>query len=325
MGKRDFLSISQLSREEIDRILSRSAEYVSGSRVPASPGILAGRGIGLIFEKSSTRTRVSFEMAIYQLGGYPIFLAAEDIQLKRGESIPDTARVLSGYLSGLVIRTFEQESLGAWAQYASIPVINGLTDLHHPCQALADLFTIDQMRHGLTGLKLAYIGDGNNVAHSLIEAGAKMGLDVAVACPKGFEPDPLIVAAAEQEARKNGARIRVLSDPKEAAEKADVLYTDVWVSMGREKESVSRRKLFAPYQINADLLSRARPGALVMHCLPAHRGEEITGEVLESPQSVVFEQAKNRLPVQKAILEWVMEEMAPDVRPGDHRWAGTSQ
>ena len=304
MPKRDLLTISQLSSEEVDRLLSRSAAHQEGSTGEARP--LFGEGIGLIFEKSSTRTRVSFEMAVWQLGGYPMFLSADDIQIKRGETIADTARVLSGYLSGLVIRTFEQELLLEWASHATIPVINGLTDFHHPCQALADLFTIKQARKKLTGLKLAYVGDGNNVAHSLMEAAAKVGMDMVLACPKGFEPDREILAAAGREAMKNGGAVRVVRDPKEAAEKADVLYTDVWVSMGREKESASRRKQFKPYQINRILLSRARPDALVMHCLPAHRGEEITGEVMESPQSVIFEQAKNRLPVQKAILEWVM-------------------
>jgi ornithine carbamoyltransferase len=306
MAKRDLLTVLRLSSEEVDWILARSADHQEGSTGEARP--LFGKGIGLIFEKSSTRTRVSFEMAVWQLGGYPMFLSADDIQIKRGETIADTARVLSGYLSGLVIRTFEQERLLEWANHATIPVINGLTDLHHPCQALADIFTIKQARKKLTGLKLVYVGDGNNVAHSLMEAAAKVGMEMVLACPKGFEPDREILEAAGREAMKNGGAVRVVRDPKEAAEKADVLYTDVWVSMGREKESASRRKRFKPYQINRTLLSRARPDSLVMHCLPAHRGEEITGEVMESPQSVIFEQAKNRLPVQKAILEWVLEK-----------------
>jgi len=316
MAKKDFLTIAQLTREDVRWILSRAAGYASGEGAPSGGGILSGRGIGLIFEKSSTRTRVSFAMAIWQLGGFPLFLSSEDIQITRGETIADTARVLSGYLEGLVIRTFEQERLNAWAAHAEIPVLNGLTDLHHPCQALADLFTIEQIRKGLSGLKLAYIGDGNNVAHSLIESGAKMGMEVVLACPKEFEPDPDIVAAAQQEARRSGAVIRVVRDPEEAAEKADVLYTDVWVSMGKEKESSARRKTFAPYQINRRLLSRARPDALVMHCLPAHRGEEITADVMDSPQSVIFDQAKSRLPVQKAILEWVMRGDLSPARAG---------
>jgi ornithine carbamoyltransferase len=306
MAKRDLLTVSRLSSEEVDWILTRSSAHQEGSTGEAR--LLFGKGIGLIFEKSSTRTRVSFEMAAWQLGGHPMFLSADDIQIKRGETIADTARVLSGYLSGLVIRTFEQERLLEWANHATIPVINGLTDLHHPCQALADLFTIKQARKKLAGLKLAYVGDGNNVAHSLMEAAAKVGMEMVMACPKGFEPDQKILDAAGREAMKNGGAVRVVRDPKEASEKADVLYTDVWVSMGREKESASRRKLFKAYQINRMLLSGARPDAIVMHCLPAHRGEEITEEVMESPQSVIFEQARNRLPVQKAILEWVMEK-----------------
>jgi ornithine carbamoyltransferase len=304
MAKRDFLTIAQLTDGEIGRLLDRSEFYREGKGSRSE--LLSGKGIGLIFEKSSTRTRVSFEMAVWQLAGYPLFLSSEDIQIKRGETIADTARVLSGYLSGLVIRTYEQRKIEEWAKHASVPVINGLTDLHHPCQVLADLFTI-RLRHGtLSGLKLAYIGDGNNVAHSLIEAGAKMGIEVVLACPKGFEPDPSILEAAAREAKSNGSTIRLVRDPKEAAEKADILYTDVWVSMGKEREAAARRKRFRPYQINVELLSRARPDALVMHCLPAHRGDEITEEVMEGPRSVIFEQAANRLPVQKAILEWVI-------------------
>lgn len=308
MPKRDVLTIAQMSREEIDFILDRSSFYqesLERGDVMGTP-ILSGKGIGLIFEKFSTRTKVSFAMAVWQLGGYPLVLSSDDIQIKRGETIADTARVLSGYLSGLVIRTFEQEKLLEWADHAEIPIINGLTDLHHPCQALADLFTIQKIRKRLGGLRLAYVGDGNNVAHSLIEACLKVGMEMVLACPKGFEPDPSIVAAAREEGQKTGGKLQIVEDPKEAAVKADILYTDVWVSMGQESETTDRHRIFTPYQINEKLLSLARPDALVMHCLPAHRGEEITEEVMESKQSVIFEQAKNRLPAQKAILEWVM-------------------
>lgn len=310
MAKRDLLTVGRLSPEEIAWILDRSLEHAGLAAGERKPSILAGKGVGLLFEKSSTRTRVSFEMAVWQLGGYPLFLSREDIQVQRGEGIDDSARVLSGYLSALVIRTFEQEKLIAWAEHAAIPVINGLTDLHHPCQALADLFTIRKAKGKLPGLKLAYIGDGNNVAHSLLEAGAKVGMEVAVATPKGFEPDPGIVADARRTADQTGGRISMMRDPNQAAEKADILYTDVWTSMGREKESARRRKAFSGYQINSRLLALAHPEALVMHCLPAHRGEEISADVIDGPQSVVFEQAHNRLPVQKAILEWALQTNA---------------
>lgn len=301
--ERDLLSLASLSNEEIEWLLNRAHGYKNG-KTTGRP--LEGRSIGLLFEKSSTRTRVSFEVAVFRMGGHPIFLSFDDIQIKRGETIADTARVLSGYLDGLVIRTYEQEKIEEWSRHATVPVINGLTDLHHPCQILSDLLTITEKRGKLSGLKLAYIGDGNNIAHSLMEGGAKVGMVVAVASPKSFMPDPEVVRRAQEIAKKSGGGVSVGNDPVKAAEGADILYTDVWVSMGKESEKRIRARQFMPYQINLKLLSLAKPDALVMHCLPAHRGEEITAEVMEGPHSVIFEQADNRLPMQQAILErWI--------------------
>lgn len=306
MPKRDLLNLASLSVEQIEWLLRRAQYYKNRSGASKESLPLVGRSIGLLFEKSSTRTRVSFEVAVTRLGGHPIFLSFDDIQIKRGETIGDTARVLSGYLDGLVIRTYEQEKLEEWARNASIPVINGLTDLHHPCQILSDLLTILEKRGKLKGLKLAYIGDGNNIAHSLMEGGAKVGMKVVIACPKKFLPDNNIVKETEEVARKNGGNVEVIHDPVKAAEGADILYTDVWVSMGQEKEKQARVKTFKPYQINQKLVAQAKPDVLVMHCLPAHRGEEITPEVMEGPHSVIFDQADNRLPMQEAILErWI--------------------
>jgi ornithine carbamoyltransferase len=241
-----------------------------------------------------------------QLGGQALFLASEKIQLSRGESLADTAKVLSRYLDGLVVRTFEQSTLEEWASQATIPVINGLTDLCHPCQALADLLTISEKKRTLKGLKLAYVGDGNNIANSLLEVAAKTGMHICVGCPSGYDPDPKVVEWSREEAKKLGTRVEVSHDPLVAAKGADVLYTDVWISMGQERERSRRLKALAPYQLNKRLLKAASPNAIVMHCLPAHRGEEITGEVLDGPQSVILDQAENRLHMQKAILvDWV--------------------
>ncbi len=302
MPKRDLLSLDPVSTEEIEWLILRAKVYKKGGAFQP----LKGYAVGLAFEKVSTRTRVSFEVAVLRLGGHPIFLSFDDIQIKRGEPIADTARVLSGYLNGLVIRTYEHEKLLAWGKYATVPVINGLTDLHHPCQALSDLFTIYEKKKKLKGLKLAYIGDGNNVAHSLLEGGARVGMKMAVASPEGFGPDPEIVKRAEEVAKKHGGSVSVEEDPYWAVEEADILYTDVWVSMGQEKEKQKRAKLFKPYQINQKLLACAKRDCLVMHCLPANRGEEITAEAMDGPHSIIFEQAENRLPMHQAILErWV--------------------
>jgi ornithine carbamoyltransferase len=299
MEKRDLLDLSGLSCGEIEVLFSR-AEFYKNSHVDRP---LAGKSIGLLFEKSSTRTRVSFEVAVWRLGGLPIFLSFEDMQIKRGETIADSARVLSGYLDALIIRTYEQEKLDLWAGHASIPIINGLTDLHHPCQVLSDLFSIHQQRGQLQDLKLVYIGDGNNMANSLLEGGAKLGMNVCVSSPPSRLPDAGIVRQAETEALKWGSEISIEHDPMKAAEGADVLYTDVWVSMGDEAEKDHLLRTLRPYQINEALLSNAKPDCLVMHCLPAHREEEITADVMEGPNAIIFEQAANRLPMQQAILE----------------------
>jgi ornithine carbamoyltransferase len=243
---------------------------------------------------------------MFQLGGHALFLSSQDLQMGRGEPIADTAKTLSRYVHAIMIRTFAQETVEELARHATVPVINGLTDLHHPCQAVADLFTVLQKRGRLAGLKLAYVGDGNNVAHSLIEACALTGMHISLACPQGYEPDAAIVKGAKEEAGRSGAVLELVTDPRRAVQDADVVYTDVWASMGQEKEHAERLKAFHGFQVDAALLKNAVPGALVMHCLPAHRGEEIAAEVIDGPQSVVFDQAENRLHTQKAVLESLM-------------------
>ncbi len=295
---RHLLAVHDLTQAEILNLLKR-AKALKKRKARA----LVGRTLGLFFEKASTRTRVSFEVAMAQLGGHSIFLSKEEIQLHRGETIADTARVLSRYLDGLVIRTYAHHTIEEWARHATIPVINGLTDLHHPCQALGDLFTVFEKRGRISGLKLAYIGDGNNVADSLIEGALRLGMNISLACPKGYEPNKDVLEFAQQESKKTGASIQVSHEPEAAAKGADILYTDVWTSMGQESEVENRRKAFQGYQIYRYLLKLAKPSAWVMHCLPAHRGEEITEEVMEGPQAIVWDQAENRLHIQKAILE----------------------
>jgi ornithine carbamoyltransferase len=307
MSKRNLLRLSSLSLEEVAHLIDRARHYKqkpdSSSEVP----VLKGMSIGLLFEKPSTRTRVSFEAAIVKLGGYPVFLSANEVQIKRGETIADSARVLGHYLDGLVIRTHRHAHLEEWAAFSIIPVINGLSDLYHPCQVLADLFTIFEKKKHLKGLRLAYIGDGNNMAYSLMEGGALSGMNVTVASPAGFTPNPEIVDEIKKLANGSGAQIVITEDPKEAAREADILYTDVWISMGDEGQESVRRTRFQGYQINDALIERAHPECLVMHCLPAHRGEEITHEAMEGARSVIFEQAANRLPMHQAILERLIE------------------
>jgi len=305
-SNKDLLTVASISTRQLTRLLQKAhalkKKHHSGR--PYRP--LIGKTLGLIFEKPSTRTRVSFEAGMNQLGGQALFLTAEKIQLSRGESLADTAQVLSRYLDGLVIRTFDQTTLEAWAQHATIPVINGLTDLCHPCQALADLLTITEKKGHLKGIKLAYIGDGNNIANSLIEAAAKTGMHITVGCPSGYEPDKKIVNWAQEASLETGSRIEVTQDPMVAAKEADVLYTDVWISMGQEREQKRRLKALTPYQLNERLLRVAKSGAVVMHCLPAHRGEEISESLLDGAQSVILDQAENRLHMQKAILiDWL--------------------
>ena len=299
--KKDFLTVLDLSPDEFNGLIKRSIELKSG--VDANKCPLIGKSIGLLFEKSSTRTRVSLEVGVYQLGGKSIYMNPKEIQIGRGETIHDSAMVLSRYLNGIIIRTYSHSTLTEFASYASIPVVNGLSDLHHPCQALADLMTVYEKKGKLKGLRLAFIGDGNNVAHSLIEAASLTGMHIILACPKGYEPDPDVMKKART---SSSGQITVIREPAEAAANADVVYTDVWVSMGQEKDAARKKRKFRKYQINGELLSHAKKDALVLHCMPAHRGEEITDEVMDSPQSAVFDQAENRLHTQKALLEFLL-------------------
>jgi ornithine carbamoyltransferase len=299
--KRDFLRLRDFSSEEIDHLLKRALELKSGKDANKCP--LIGRNIGLIFEKASTRTRVSFEVGIYQLGANSIYLNPREIQLGRGETIHDTAKTLSRYLDAIVIRTFSHNTLIDFASSSSIPVINGLSDLLHPCQALGDMMTVIEKKGKLKGINLSYIGDGNNVANSLIEASSMMGINLKIACPKGFEPDTEVLKEQKASAK---SEIKIVRDIKDAATGADVLYTDVWISMGQEKEEKQKKKKFKAYQLNRKILSYAKKDAIVLHCLPAHRGEEITDDVIDSPQSAVFDQAENRLHTQKALLEFLL-------------------
>jgi ornithine carbamoyltransferase len=298
----DLLSLDALGAGQVRELLALARQLKAGVRVAS----LRGKVLGLIFKKASTRTRVSFSVAMYQLGGEVIDLSPGASQVGRGEPVRDTARVLSRYVQGLAVRTFEQAELEEYARYATVPVINALTDRYHPCQILADLLTIEEAFGGLTGRKLAYIGDGNNVAHSLLLGCAQSGMAIAVASPKGYGPDLAVVERARAIAAQTGGAVEVLHDPFDAASGADILYTDVWASMGQEAESEARRTLFRDYQINRLLLTKAAPGAIVLHCLPAHRDEEITDEVLEGPQSRVWDQAENRLHVQKAVLASIL-------------------
>ena len=305
MSERDFLSIDDLSADDLMRLLDRAAALKADRH--AGSGALAGATVAMIFEKPSTRTRISFEVAIAELGGHPLPLSSAELQLGRGETIEDTGRVLSGYVQGVVVRTFEQERLERLAVAATIPVVNALSDLEHPCQALADLLTIRDKRGTLRGVKLTYVGDGNNVAHALLLAGSLTGMHVTVATPPGYAPIPQIAKRAEEIAEETGGSITVTTEAPEAVRGADVVYTDVWASMGQEREAEERRLIFAPYQLNAVLLARAADDAIVLHCLPAHRGEEIADDVIDGPRSVVWEQAENRLHTQKALLEWLVE------------------
>lgn len=301
--KKDFLSVYDLTRRDFDRIFSHAANLKAMLKDGIIYQPLAGKTLGMVFDKSSTRTRLSFEAGMYQLGGLAIYLNSRDTQLGRGETIADTARIVSRYLDGVMIRTFSQESVEELARHATIPIINGLTDLMHPCQIVSDLFTIVERKGAYEGLKIAYVGDGNNVANSWIDAAAKLPFKLALACPKGYDPDARILERGRKKAPKG---VTLYRDPVQAVKNADVVYTDVWASMGQEAEQEARAKVFENYQVNRKLLQHAKPDAVVMHCLPAHRGEEISAEVLDGPQSVVWDEAENRLHVQKAILEILM-------------------
>lgn len=303
---RCLLSLNDLYREELLQILEATRVLKQQFRMGNRERFLQGKTLGMIFQKPSTRTRVSFEVAMYQLGGTALYFGANELQLGRGETIPDTARVLSRYLDAILARVYQHQDILDLAQYATVPVINGLSDFTHPCQGLTDLFTIYERRSNLKGLRIAYVGDGNNVAHSLIFGVARVGAEIVLATPKGYEPNPEVIKSAEEETRQSGAKITVLNDPREAARDADVIYTDVWTSMGQEKEREQRLKVLQPYQVNADLVKQAKKDVIVMHCLPAHRGEEITDEVIDGPNSVVWDQAENRLHTQKALLVQLM-------------------
>lgn len=303
---RDFLSLHDFTTEEIYEFLKTAQELKAKVKAGQEHHLLKGKTLGMIFQKSSTRTRVSFEVGMYQLGGQALFLSSHDLQIGRGEPIRDTARVLSRYLNGIMIRTYSHKEVLELAQYADIPIINGLTDYQHPCQALADLQTILEHKGTLKGLKMAYIGDGNNMAHSLMHAGAKVGMDVFVASPHDYAPSAIILDEAREAASAFGSQIKVVTDPLAAAEGADVIYTDVWASMGQEAEQAKRVKDFAGFCVDERVMKVAKSDAIVLHCLPAHRGEEISEEVFESKNSVVFDEAENRLHAQKAIMARVM-------------------
>ena len=299
MAKRDFLAVTDFTRDEILRLFDLAQRMKSGAYRERP---LAGKTLAMIFAKSSTRTRVSFEVGTYQLGGQALFLSARDIQLGRGEPIPDTARVLSRYVSGIMIRTFDHGEVEELARFATIPVINGLTDLSHPCQVLADLFTVREALGGSDGKRVAWIGDGNNMANSWIEAAQVLGFELRLACPEGYEPSRKIF----ERAKAAGACLMVTDVPEEAVEGAHVVNTDVWASMGQETEAEARRNAFKGYTVDAELMKLADPKAVFLHCLPAHRGEEVTTDVIEGPQSRVWDEAENRLHVQKALLATLM-------------------
>jgi len=306
MKGESLASLKDLTREEIEQILKTSEllklQLLRGQEHP----MLKGKTLAMIFEKPSTRTRVSLEVGMWQLGGYALYLSASDLQLGRGETIADTAAVLSRYVNGIMARVFAHQTILDLVKYSRVPVINGLSDLTHPCQGLADLFTIYEKRGRLSGLRLAYVGDGNNVAHSLLYGCSKVGMNISLGCPKGYEPNPKVVSEAKREGRRSGCEVNVTNDPREAVERADIIYTDVWASMGQEKEHGERVKIFKPYQVNARLVKTAKEDFIFMHCLPAHRGEEVTDEVADSENSVILDQAENRLHTQKALMALMM-------------------
>lgn len=301
--KKDLITILDLSVEEIDALLVRAAilkeRWKKGELKPS----LAGKTLGLLFDKPSTRTRVSFEVAMYQLGGQVVFMSSKETQLSRDESLQDTALVLSRYIDGLVVRTYDDDNLEELARHAEISIINGLTDLYHPCQVLSDILTITEMKGDLQSLQVAWVGDGNNVAHSWINAAARLNFQLSLACPPGYEPKKEILQRGQE---LTGDRIHFSHDPLQAVRNADVINTDVWTSMGQEKERRERLAAFRNYQINATLVREAKSDVIVMHCLPAHRGEEITNEVMDGPNSAVFDQAENRMHLQRALLDWLL-------------------
>lgn len=302
----DLISLHDLTSEEVQNLLKLGLKLKSELKSGIPHPILKGKTLGMIFTKSSTRTRVSFEVGMTQLGGYPLFLSSNDIQLGRGESIYDTANVLSRYLDGIMIRTYDHQDVIDLAEHADIPVINALTDLLHPCQVLADLMTTYEHKGKLEGLKMAYIGDGNNMAHSIMYGCAKVGMDCAIAAPKGYQCNGEVVENAKADFAQSGRTLLLTEDPAEAIANADVVYTDTWVSMGQESEKAERLKIFTPYQVNKELFAKAKDDAVFMHCLPAYRGYEVTEDVIDGPQSVIFDEAENRLHAQKAVMATLM-------------------
>ncbi|BDG61197.1 ornithine carbamoyltransferase [Caldinitratiruptor microaerophilus] len=304
---RDFLTIHDWTREELTQVLDTADLLKLRQKAGLRDRPLEGRSVGLIFTKPSTRTRVSFEVGVYQLGAQPIYLSGADMQLRRGETLADTARTLSRYLDGIMIRTFAHADVEELARYADIPVINGLTDWQHPCQVMGDLMTIREKRGRLDGIHLAYVGAGNNMAHSLLEGGAKFGMRVTVAYPPEYPPDPVVVERAKADAARSGGSVELFpGDPEAAVAGADVVYTDVWASMGEEAQAEERARRMQAFRVTPALMARAKPDALFMHCLPAHRGEEVVDEVIDGPWSVVWDEAENRLHVQKAIMALVI-------------------
>jgi ornithine carbamoyltransferase len=306
MKGKSLIEINHLSLEEIHQIFDLSRTLKEKQNTGEPHKLLEGKTLGMIFSKPSTRTRISFETGIYQLGGIGMYFNQNDLQLKKSESVSDTAKVLSRYLNGIMIRTFDHQDVIDLAKFGSIPVINGLTDLHHPCQVLTDLFTILEKRRTLKGLKLVYIGDGNNMAHSLLQGCSKVGMNITIASPSGYLPLKAIVDESKINAKYMGSKIEIMEDPVKAVNGADIIYTDVWASMGQEKEADERRKKFIKYQVNSKLVKNAKEDYIFMHCLPAHRGDEVTDEICDSPNSVIFDEAENRLHVQKAIMALIM-------------------
>ncbi|HOI31058.1 MAG TPA: ornithine carbamoyltransferase [Melioribacteraceae bacterium] len=306
MKGKSLIEIQHLTLEEIYQIFDLSRTLKEERLTGKKHYVLDGKKLGMIFSKPSTRTRVSFEVGIYELGGVGLYFNQNDLQLKKSESVSDTAKVLSRYLDGIMIRTFDHQDVIDLAKYGSIPVINGLTDLHHPSQVLTDLFTALEKKRTLQGLKLAYIGDGNNMAHSLLQGCSKVGMNISIASPSGYKPVDFVVKESLENAKYMGSTVEILDDPKAAVKNADIIYTDVWASMGQEKESEERKKKFAGFQVNPQLVKNAKDDYIFMHCLPAHRGDEVVDEICDSPNSVIFDEAENRLHVQKAIMALTM-------------------
>lgn len=302
-----FVSFTDISVIELNELLNLAADLKYQVKNHIEHHLLRGKTLGMIFAKSSTRTRVSFEVGMYQLGGQSLFLSSQDIQLGRGESVQDTAAVLSRFVDGIMIRTYSHNDIKDLVKYGSVPVINGLSDLMHPCQALADLMTIREHKGELSGLKLAYLGDGNNVANSLLHACSMAGMHISVACPKSYQPDSVCINESKSFAEQTGGSVTITDDPLKAIANADVVYTDTWISMGQEAEKAERLRVFIPYQVNQALMEKANPDAIFMHCLPAYRGYEVTEDVIDGPCSVVYDEAENRLHAQKALLVRLMK------------------